>query len=96
MATGSSSDSSGDRAYLYDSAGDDTFGADFWDGVAGKYGGGFLTDEVAGDPASGSYRNAVRYFDVVYARSSDSGTSDTIDVEDEELLAYRLIRSGTW
>ena len=86
-AVGSSSDPSGDRAYLYDSSGDDTLTAAFLEDDV--YQGATLSD------TAGSYANSVAYFDLVYARSSDSGTTDTIDVE-EELLAYELIRSGTW
>jgi hypothetical protein len=87
-AVGSQSDTAGDRAYLYDSAADDTFRAAFEE--EGIFQGGSLTD------ADGTYENWVKYFDLVYARSSDSGTDDTIDVGEEELLAYRLIRMGTW
>ncbi len=86
-ATGSVSDTTGDRAFLYDSSGDDVFAAAFEEG--GEYQGGVLTD------AGGTYESWVKYFDLVYARSSDSGTSDAIDVV-EELLAYELIRMGTW
>jgi hypothetical protein len=93
MAVGSQSDTSGDRAYLYDSSGDDTFDERFLE--EGTYLGGSLTD--ATDTVAGTYENLVKYFDLVYARSSDRDTNDdTISVEDEELLAYRLIRSGTW
>jgi hypothetical protein len=87
-AVGSQSDTAGDRAYLYDSAADDTFRAAFEE--EGIFQGGSLTD------ADGTYENWVKYFDLVYARSSDSGTDDPIDVGEEELLAYRLIRMGTW
>lgn len=87
-ATGSQSDTSTDRAYLYDSSGDDTFTAAFQEN--GKHQGACLTD------TAGSYENLVKYFDLVYARSSDRDTEDTIAVTDEEQLAYRLIRSGTW
>ena len=93
-AIGSSSDTSTDRAYLYDSAGDDTFKADFRNSETNEYEGGYLTDETAGE--AGTYKNWVKYFDLVYARSSDRDTEDEIDVTDEELLAYDLIRSGTW
>jgi parallel beta-helix repeat protein len=86
-AVGSQSDPSGDRAYLYDSPGDDTFDEAFMEG--GKYQGTSLTD-------GSTYENLVKYFDLVYARSSDSGSDDTMAVDDEELLAYRLIRFGTW
>ncbi len=86
-AIGSSSVTSGDLAYLYDSSGDDTYTAAFHDGV--KYQGGLLTDAAA------TYANWIKYFDLVYARSSDTGTHDTVDV-DEDLLAYNLIRWGTW
>jgi hypothetical protein len=87
-AVGSEDDASSDRAYLYDSPGDDTFDDAFLEGD--KYQGGSLTD------AAGTYVNWVKYFDLVYARSSDRDTDDTIAVDNEELLAYRLIRSGTW
>ena len=95
-ATGAEDTASGDRAWLYDSPVSDTLAAAFWDDLAGKYTGGFLTDEVGGDPATGSYRNAFRYFDLVYARSSDGQANDTIDVVDWELLAYRVIWAGEW
>jgi hypothetical protein len=81
-----------DRAYLYDSTGNDTFTGAFFDGD--KYQGGSLTDASA--IAAGTYENLVKFFDLIYARSSDSGTDDTIEVTDESLLAYNLIRSGTW
>jgi hypothetical protein len=87
-AIGSSTDPSSDRAYLYDSAGDDTFSKAFYEG--GKYQGGSLAD------AAGTYENWIKYFDLVYARSSDSGTNDTIDVGNEDELAYNLILYGTW
>ncbi len=86
-AAGSQAEGAGDRAYLYDSRGDDMFDEAFLEG--GKYQGGSLTD-------GSTYENWVKYFDLVYARSSDRGTDDTIDVLDEELLAYRLVRMGTW
>jgi hypothetical protein len=86
-ATGSETDTSGDRAYLYDSDGDDTFSGEFLEN--GLYQGGSLSD------TAGSYSNWVKYFDVVYASSSDTGTTDLIDV-DEEDLAYNLIITGTW
>jgi hypothetical protein len=91
-AVGSQSDPSGDRAYLYDSGGNDTFDEEFLEG--GMYQGASLTD--ASDTAPGTYENLIKYFDLVYARSTDRDTDDTIAVEDEALLAYRLIRSGTW
>lgn len=87
-AVGSTSDTSSDRAYLYDSSGDDTFSKAFLDD--GKYQGGVLADTAE------TYENWIKYFDLVYARSSDEGTSDTIDIENEDELAYNLIRSGTW
>ncbi len=87
-AVGSQTDTSTDRAYLYDSSGNDTFDEAFFDGA--MYQGGSMTD------TTGTYENLVHYFDLVYARSSDTGTTDTIAVDDEELLAYDLIRSGTW
>ena len=48
------------------------------------------------DDQAATYENWVRCFDLVYARSSDRGTDDKIDVADENELAYNLIRSGTW
>lgn len=81
------SDASSDRAFLYDSPGDDTQDDAFLED--GKYEGASLTDE------DGTYENLVRYFDLVYARSYDSA-DDTVAIEDEEMLAYRLILSGTW
>ncbi len=86
-ATGSQSDSSGDRAWLYDSSGDDTLAAAVLEN--GKYQGAVLSDDA------GTYENQVLYFDLVYARSSDTGTNDTIDVDEEE-LAYDLLRRGSW
>ena len=87
MATGSQTDPSADRAYLYDSSGDDVFTAILLDDD--EYQGAVLAD------TAGTYENAIAYFDLVYARSSDSGTTDTIDA-DEELLAYDLLLSGSW
>ena len=87
MATGSQTDASTDRAYLYDSRGDDTLTPTLLEDD--EYQGAVLTD------TAGTYENAIAYFDLVYARSSDSGTTDTVDA-DEELLAYRLLLSGTW
>ena len=86
-AIGSDSDTSGDRAYLYDSNGNDTLTGELLEND--EYQGVSLTDEA------GVYKNAALYFDLVYARSSDSGTTDTIDI-DEDLLACRLIEMGTW
>ena len=91
-AIGSLSDTSGDRAHLYDSSGDDTYRAELHDGS--KFQGGYLTDGTESQAAT--YENWVKYFDLVYARSSDRGTDDKIDVADENELAYNLIRSGTW
>ena len=82
-AIGSKVAPSSDLAYLYDSSGNDTFDEAFLED--GKHQGGFLTD------SGGTYANWIKYFDLVYARSSDSGTEDTIAVEDEELLAYRKV-----
>ena len=87
VAMGFQSDLSGDRAWLYDSPGDDTLAAAVLEN--GKYQGAILSDD------GGTYENQVLYFDLVYARSSDSGTNDTIDVDEEE-LAYDLLRSGSW
>jgi len=87
-AAGSKDHPSRDRAYLYDSPGADTFDEAFWE--ENKYQGGSLTD------TGNSYELWIKYFDYVYARSTDSGTDDTIAVENETLLAYRLLRMGTW
>jgi len=84
-AFASIADSPGDRAYLYDSSGDDTLSKQFFEND--KYQGGRLTDGL-------TYENWFKYFDVVYARSSDQGTTDTIEGEQE--LAYRLIEMGSW
>ncbi len=86
-AVGSDSDTSGDRAYLYDSSGNDILTGELLEND--EYQGVSLTDEA------GTYQNAALYFDLVYARSYDSGTTDTIDI-DEDLLACRLIDMGTW
>ncbi len=86
-ATGSQSDSSGDRAWLYDSSGDDTLAAAVLEN--GKYQGATLSSNT------GTYENQILYFDLVYARSSDRNTNDVIDL-DEELLAFDLLESGTW
>ncbi len=45
------------------------------------------------DTAETTYQIEALYFDLVYARSSDRTTNDTVDVD---ALAYNLIRSGTW
>ncbi len=82
-AEGSASDPSGDRAYMYDSPEDDIFYDD------GQY--AYLQDT-----AGLTFQNRVRYFDLIYARSSDRDTEDTIDIDPEQELAYQLIRSGTW
>ena len=87
LATGSQTDTGTDRAYLYDSGGDDLLTATLLEDD--EYQGAILTD------TAGSYENAIAYFDLVYARSSDSGTTDTVDA-DEERLAYDLLLSGTW
>jgi len=87
-AAGSKDAPSRDRAYLYDSPGADTFDEAFWEDD--KYQGGSLTD------TGNSYELWIKYFDYVYARSTDSGPGDTIAVENERLLAYRLLRMGTW
>ena len=87
-AAGSKNAPSRDRAYLYDSPGADTFDEAFWE--EDKYQGGSLTD------TGNSYELWIKYFDYVYARSTDSGPGDTIAVENETLLAYRLLRMGTW
>ncbi|MHB8897643.1 MAG: NHL repeat-containing protein, partial [Thermoguttaceae bacterium] len=86
-ATGAQSGTVRDVAYLYDSPGDDTLRQSMLEN--GKYQGASLTGP------SGAYTNRANYFDWVYARSSDRGTADSIEVQ-EELLAYRLIRMGTW
>jgi ELWxxDGT repeat protein len=82
-ATGSETDTWGDRAYLYDSHSDDTL-----------YGRGHSA--IVKDTAETVYQVEALYFDLIYARSSDSDTDtdDTVDVDDS--LAYNLIRSGTW
>ena len=49
-----------------------------------------------GNDAAGNYENVVRYFDLVYARSSDVESKDTIGAADEDDLAYQLIRMGMW
>ncbi len=87
-AIGSEDAALADRAYLYDSPGDDILSAVVYEN--GKYQGAALTDTAA------SYVNQIVYFDLVYARSSDSGTTDVIDIDAETELAYDLIRLGTW
>jgi hypothetical protein len=82
-AEGSLSDPAGDRAYMYDSPEDDVFYDD------GEY--AYLQDT-----AGSVYQNRVKYFDLIYARSSDSNTDDTIDIDPEQELIYLLIRLGTW
>ncbi len=89
VAIGAEADGASDRAYLYDSSGNDTYDKAFVD-EDGKYQGGSMTD------ANGSYANWVKFFDLVYARSSDRDTEDKINIADEDQLAYNLIRSGTW
>jgi 6-phosphogluconolactonase (cycloisomerase 2 family) len=81
-ATGSATDTVGDRAFLYDSLRDDTlYGRGNW---------GYLEDTAAS-----AYHNEVWYFDYLYARSTDDDTvtNDTVDVAD---LAYCLLKYGTW
>ncbi len=81
-ATGSASDTAGDRAYLYDSMVADTFRGE---GVSA----------LLEDTAQRTYRMEAVYFDLVYARSSDDAeTEDTVEIIGE--LAYNLIRWGTW
>jgi hypothetical protein len=82
-ATGSAADPTNDRAYLYDSSGDDTL-----------YGRGHRC--YLEDTAKSVYHNEILYFDLVYATSSDddSQTDDTIDIDDS--LLYNLIRRGSW
>ncbi len=87
-AVGFQAEASTDRAYLYDSPGDDTFSPAFYEDDA--YQGGCLSD------VAGTNENWIKYFDLVYARSSDSGTNDTIAVADDDDLAYLLIDYGTW
>ena len=82
-AIGSQTNPSSDRAYLYDSRGDDTFT-------------GAGDTAIMEDTAKSRYRNEALYFDFVYALSLDRSTRDTVAVEDEDLLAYRLIRLGIW
>ncbi len=80
-ATGSETATCLDRAYLYDSSGDDSF-----------VGQGSST--VLEDAAGSVYHNEALYFDLVYARSTDSSTrEDTAKTED---LDYRLWLIGTW
>ncbi len=86
-ARGSQSDSSGDCAWLYDSTGDDILAATFLEN--GKYQDALLSD------TAGTYENRVLYFDLVYARSFDTDTNDTMEADDET-LAFRLILWGTW
>jgi hypothetical protein len=81
-ATGSQTDTSTDRAYLYDSPGNDT--------LLGRFDSAILKDT-----AEKVFRNEALYFDLVYARSTDSD-SNTVDSVDIENLAYDLIRTGTW
>ncbi len=82
LATGSETDPSSDRAYLYDSYDDDTL-----------YGRG--NQCYLEDTAGTTYHNEVLYFDSVYARSmdDDAATDDRVDVED---LAYYLLMYGSW
>ncbi len=80
-ASGSSTDGSSDRAYLYDSSGADTLL-------------GHDNSAILRDTAATTYQLEAVYFDMVYARSSDGVKNDTIDVDDS--LAYNLIRYGTW
>ncbi len=81
-ATGSVTNSTTDRAYLHDSAGNDTL-----------YGRG--NQCYVEDTSKTVYHNEVWYFDYIYARSTDNDavTDDTVDVAD---LAYMLMRMGTW
>ncbi len=81
-AIGSQTDTSSDRAYLYDSNGADTLV-------------GSGNSAILKDTAEATYQIEALYFDLVYARSSDGAANDTLAV-DEALLAYELIRSGTW
>ncbi len=46
------------------------------------------------DTAETTYRIEALYFDLVYARSNDGATNDTVDVDDS--LPYVLVRSGAW
>lgn len=80
-ATGSETDTSSDRAYLYDSRAADT--------LVGRGDSAILKDS-----AESTYLIEALYFDLVYARSSDRATNDTVDIDDS--LTYNLIRSGTW
>ncbi len=46
------------------------------------------------DTAGSVYHNEALYFDLVYARSTDSSTrEDTAETED---LDFRLLLMGTW
>ena len=81
-ATGSSTSTSTDRAWLYDSAANDTL-----------YGRG--NQCYLENTAKAVYRNETLYFDYVFARSTDSDTvtDDTVDVQS---LAYYLLKYGSW
>ncbi len=80
-ATGSVTDTSSDRAYLYDSTGADT--------LVGR-----SNSAILKDTAETIYQIEALYFDLVYARSTDRTANDTVDVDGS--LIYNLIRSGTW
>jgi hypothetical protein len=80
-AEGSTSDTAGDRAYLYDSRGKDTFV-------------GRGESAILKDSAGTTYQIEALYFDLVYARSSDGEANDTVDVD--ESVVYELIRWGVW
>ncbi len=80
--TAEGSDSSNDRAYLYDSRGADT--------LVGR-----ASSALLRDTAATTYQVEAVYFDMVYARSSDGvKRNDEIDVDDS--LAYRLLKYGAW
>ena len=80
-AAGSQTDTSLDRAYLYDSSADDSFV-------------GQGSSAVLEDTSGAVYHNEALYFDLVYARSTDSSRrEDTAQMED---LDYRLLLMGSW
>jgi hypothetical protein len=80
-ATGSSTDGSSDRAYLYDASGADTLV-------------GHGNSALLRDTAATAYQLEALYFDFVYARSSDGVKNDTSDIDNS--LAYNLLMYGTW
>ena len=81
-AIGSSSDTAGDRAYLFDSAGDDTLS-------------GTGHQCSLEDTAATIYHNEALYFDYLYAQSSDEDetTDDTVNTTN---LDFELKLRGSW